>query len=339
MSNPTSRLTFLQLQTRVAEYLGVADYSNGEAAPPTDPHDLDVVKRLVNDGLRKFITYRPWNFLRRELRVTFVAGQNLVLTGGSTTTAVAGSIAGVYADDHFNGYEVTIHDTSTGEDYVRAVTDFAGATGTFTFAALPVSVAASDVLDVAGPRNVAGQPWRIYLPDDFYGSLILPFTYDENGPRSTIKEVNELEIRSLRATNRSTGTVSFTAFRPVTPTSASITSSYEAIFWPTPNATYKVTAVYRPYPNQLVNDTDYPPCPPQHDEAILHCALAQAELYRDDAVGIHDQQYAIALKNSERLDRKSTPARNIPYGDTGGMTAGRRPSNYYQVDSYDDSEV
>lgn len=72
MAAPTLSLTFADMIIRVAEYLGVADYSGGAAAIPTDAHDLDVCKRMVNDGYRRFVNgYSKWNWLNPLVDVTF----------------------------------------------------------------------------------------------------------------------------------------------------------------------------------------------------------------------------------------------------------------------------
>jgi hypothetical protein len=71
MAQPTLALTFQALVIRVADYLGVADLSGGAAAMPTDAYNLDLCKRLVNDGYRKFITAYKWNFLTPIITVTF----------------------------------------------------------------------------------------------------------------------------------------------------------------------------------------------------------------------------------------------------------------------------
>ena len=69
MTNPTGGLRFDQIVIRVAEYLGVADYGSagtGAAAVPADTHDLDLCKRLVNDGIRMFISDNPkWYWMRK----------------------------------------------------------------------------------------------------------------------------------------------------------------------------------------------------------------------------------------------------------------------------------
>lgn len=86
MSQPTLALSFADLQIRVAEFLGVADYSGGAAAVPTDPHDLDRVKRIINDGWREFAGAQPrWNWLTPTFTIQFDAD-------GSTTRTVDDSV-------------------------------------------------------------------------------------------------------------------------------------------------------------------------------------------------------------------------------------------------------
>jgi hypothetical protein len=74
MADPSLRLDFQALQIRVAEYLGIQADSGSGAAVPSDASDLELVKRLVNDGYRRFLTERAWNFLVVPLSVTFLSG-------------------------------------------------------------------------------------------------------------------------------------------------------------------------------------------------------------------------------------------------------------------------
>lgn len=72
MAAPSLGLTFLDLQVRVAEYLRVADYSGGTATTPTDAHDLDLVKRIINDGWRSFVSSNPlWQWLTPTFNIQF----------------------------------------------------------------------------------------------------------------------------------------------------------------------------------------------------------------------------------------------------------------------------
>lgn len=67
-------MTFRDLILRVAEAGGLCDYPEGEdneAAIPTDPHDLDLCKRSVRDGLEQFYrAHKKWTFLQPEVSMT-----------------------------------------------------------------------------------------------------------------------------------------------------------------------------------------------------------------------------------------------------------------------------
>lgn len=47
-------MSFREMQTRVAERLGIASYADGVAGPPTASEDLDLVKRALHDAEREF---------------------------------------------------------------------------------------------------------------------------------------------------------------------------------------------------------------------------------------------------------------------------------------------
>lgn len=72
MAEPTLALTFNDYILRVAEYLGVSSYAGGTAAIPTDAHDLEVCKRVVNDGWRRFYnSHADWNWVNQMFTITF----------------------------------------------------------------------------------------------------------------------------------------------------------------------------------------------------------------------------------------------------------------------------
>jgi hypothetical protein len=95
MADPTLALTFSDLILRVAEYLGVALVSGSSAAAvPTDAHDLDLCKRIVNDGYRKFLlAHTRWRFLRPVSTITFIAD--------TATYDMPAGFFGSIADDKF----------------------------------------------------------------------------------------------------------------------------------------------------------------------------------------------------------------------------------------------
>ena len=100
MSEPTSDMTFRDLVIRVAEYMGVAHYGpdgSGAAEVPEDAHDLELCKRLVNDGIRMFIQDNPKWFWTRRLFTLTVDGS------GSLPNSVAGDPARYAMPQDFGG--------------------------------------------------------------------------------------------------------------------------------------------------------------------------------------------------------------------------------------------
>lgn len=316
MADPTLQMNFTALRIRVAEYLGIAPLVSDIAGLPTDAHDLDLVGRMVNDGYRRFISENEkWNFLNVRHTIKFYSQQTGTITAVTGTTFTVGALAGTFANDVFNGYQVRLVDASTLDTYDLTITDYVGATGVFTVAAMPAAIAANDSVQYAGPNNVAGQANEYFMPDDFYGIVLAPYTYDANGPRVRMNQITEEEWREQTAMNQSSGTPAFFAHRPINTTATSTGGRYEVLFWPAPNSNERVTATYKRFPNALTAGTDSSVAGFQHDESILKAALAAAELYRDDRLGVNEQGYQQSLARSLRLDKRATPARNRPYGD------------------------
>lgn len=259
MADPTLRLTYDQLRIRVAEFLGVADYSGSAAALPVDTIDLDRVSRLVNDGYARFIAENEkWNFLTVPLSLTFLS--NTVNSDNS----------------------------------------------------------------------------RYYLPDDFYGLLLQPFTYASGGPRISISPVEESRIRSLQAGATVTGPPSLFSFRPINTDNTATQHRWEALFWPTPNSALVVTADYKRFPNALSTGTDTSVAGFQHDRAVLAACIAAAELQVGDSAGPRESHYQTLLAKSLKLDARASTVRKQDYGDKSEdrTLMGRRPLNYYGVSTY-----
>lgn len=119
MPEPTLRLTFEDMILRVAEYLGVADVDSttGVAAVPANAHDLEVCKRLVNDGYRRFYNSHPrWNWTNRIWTLTFD-------TAGTGPNNVGGDNWRYYMPDGFYGHVIgkfTYAENSGHVDIVEA---------------------------------------------------------------------------------------------------------------------------------------------------------------------------------------------------------------------------
>lgn len=146
MSEPTLRLTFEDYIIRVAEYLGTASYgSTGllAAAIPTDVHDLDLVKRLCNDGWRKFVNANPiWNWINPIISLTLdpdgTTNRTVPLDSGISAEEQIPRAARYFLPDGFYGQLVTnftyppagprIEIEQTTEEHIRQL--FAGAATT-----------------------------------------------------------------------------------------------------------------------------------------------------------------------------------------------------------------
>lgn len=142
MVQPTLSLTFNDLVTRTAEHLGVAYYGSGAnevAQNPTDVHDLDMVKRIVNDGWRRFVnSNRRWNWMTPTFTVTLdpdaTAGSGVV----SDATSDVPSAARYYLPDGFYGQMISwftypsdgprISIENSSEDVIRSL--YSGASTT-----------------------------------------------------------------------------------------------------------------------------------------------------------------------------------------------------------------
>lgn len=345
-ADPTLSLTMADFQIRVAEYLGIAYYgSDGQEAAqvPVNAHDLDLVTRLVQDGYRRFVGENPkWNVLDIPFTMTFVPQYSGTATSGSNTTLVDSSLAGVYPDDFFNGAGIYITHASNGVIVSSlGVADYTGATGTFTFSSVSQAIAAGDSYQTALTPASSGQNYRYFMPDDFYGIVLAPWTYEIGGPRLTIEIVAEAEIRELRAGANTAGTPSVCAFRPLPVVAGQTGQRWETLFWPAPASNYSVTLIYKRFPQQLVNPTDRSVFGFQHDDAILSAMIAEAERQRGDTQGPREAAYQMKIAKSIAIDARAALARSKNFGDRSEdkMGIGRRPLSYYGVDTYGGTRV
>lgn len=162
MSEPSLALTFDDFCMRVSEVLGVAYYGasgTSAAAAPTDTHDLDLVKRLVNDGWRRFVTSHPRSHWEWQTPVIALAFDS----AGTAEHTVAGSNDGIpraaryYMPDGFYGdllSPFTYSTTGPGGQITRASEQdirrmFSGGTSTgdpeyFAVRPVPTEVSTSD---------------------------------------------------------------------------------------------------------------------------------------------------------------------------------------------------
>ena len=223
-------LNFRSIVIRVAEFLGTADYSGGAAAVPTDAHDLDLAKRIVNDGYRRFLGESDWHFLNPIHSLTLIADQ--------------------------------------------ATYD---------------------------------------LPEGAYQVNMGPWTYPSEAGLPRINVCDEVVIRELEATGTSSGDPTLAAIRPKSVHATDFGTRWEVVFWPTPQSVYVIQTRLSIWPDQMT-DLDYhrPIGGPQHDDAIVACAMAAADLTRNDRLGQLEAAAQMALKRSRDMDHRSVPRRLSP---------------------------
>jgi len=147
---------------------------------------------------------------------------------------------------------------------------------------------------------VSADPSRYYLPDDFSGDLLSPFTYPASGPQITIIRVTEPELRRLQTANNSSGTATYCAVRAINTTAASTGSRWKQSFGRRPSGTETITALYRRFPQALVNPTDSSVAGFIHDRTVLAAALAEAEAQKGDSIGPREAIYQRSLRSRRR---------------------------------------
>jgi hypothetical protein len=156
-------------------------------------------------------------------------GINLVIastgtaSSGSATTLVDSDLATTYADDYYNNCIIEIT-AGTGKGEVATVTDYTGASGTFTFTAL----SGGSTPDTTSEYAVGH---RYKLADNFGGSPDGPIHYvRESNNGSPIDWTHESSLRSMRENVSYSGDPMYAAIRPYG------TRQFELIIYPDPTS-------------------------------------------------------------------------------------------------------
>jgi hypothetical protein len=343
MAAPTLRLTFTNMQLRVAEFLGIALNSGSSAvAVPTDAHDLDLVKRLVNDGYRRFVNSHPyWNFLMPvfniQLEPYLYEGTITSVTNSSEffDTSLIGETEDVYSGNYLR------FDSGELEGEYQLISNNISATGRLVTAPFSDAPEEGDSFHIAHSTHIEAEGYRYYLPQGFYGELLGSWTYEPAGPTHRISVVEERVIRELLSSSVTTGDPSIAAVRAVPNSLIDATHGvrWEALFYPVPTTAYKVYNRARVYPDQLTSSTDVTVCGYQHDEAVMACAYAEAELHRDGIRGSQNQAAEEAIRRAIFIDQSASPRRLGDYGDKTEMRASSRRPWFNGVDMYNGVEV
>jgi len=269
MAEPTSAYSFEDLIIRVAEEAGIAYYGTGgdeEAMVPVDTHDLDLCRRVVNDGIKMFINDSPpkgWRWMRRTVAITLTATS---ITGtadsGSSTTLVDATLETTYdTDDDLNGYWIYITG-GTGDGNYAKVTDYTASGGTVTVAdwldesGNPVGVDpdSTSTYSITPVETVNGDIHRYPLPENFGGEVDGKIHYaSSTNHASIINWIDESFIRQRRAVTVTTGYPLYAAIRRLEPKATGLGPKrrWEIIFDPEPVAADTVEFPYTVFHDKL----------------------------------------------------------------------------------------
>lgn len=242
MPEPSSALVFEELLTEMAELVGVADYdvTTGIAIHPNDTGDIDKLKRVANNGIRRFISDAPslgWNWMKRIMSVALKISSSGTATGGSATTLEDTDLDGDYADDYYNGLILEI-DGGTGIGETALITDYAGTTAVFTFAALSGGSTPDDTTTYRIGHRYA-------LDQTFGGQPDGEITYLRGSGIGSINWINESALRELRESFTAGGNPYWATIRPYG------TRRFEIIFYPDPGAAKVIQFPYTYYFGKL----------------------------------------------------------------------------------------
>ncbi len=256
MAEPTSALGFYDLILRIAEKAGMAYYGSdgqGKAIAPVDAFNLDKIKRIVNDGFRKFVASSPvrgWHWQERIAKIALSAAEGGTATGGTATTLID-TTSRDEDDDYFNDWILTITG-GTGVGEYATVTDFDNGTSKLTFSGGLSGGSTPDTTSVYRVEKVN------LLPEDFNGEVDGPITFAASTNRgSNIEWVGEASIRSNRADFITTGYTLRAAVRPYQPVAGVLGSArrWELIIDPAPVAADTLEFPYTSHFNEMDCET------------------------------------------------------------------------------------
>ncbi len=241
MAEPTSKYEIYDLLVRVAVEMGIPYYgSSGQekAMPPIDAHNLDLCKKVVRDGINKFIADAPvkgWRWMRRILSVTFTATR---ITGTvdsipATNQLTDATLEDSYdTDDDLNGYYVYIL-TGTGAGSYAQITDYVASGGTLTVTdwldengnAGGTDPVATDTFAITPIETVGGDIARYPLPENFGGEADGQIRYEKDTSNAQeIRWVDESLIRQKRAISIQTGHPNVAAIRHLEPVTSALSA-------------------------------------------------------------------------------------------------------------------
>lgn len=304
MADPTSALTFVDLQKYLAEFVGIANTSGSAIAVPSDALDLDMIKRTINEAIRMLIADAPragWRWQYPKGTVVLWPDASGTASGvydGTSETTITASAAAFY--NSMEGHDLTIGGTA----YEIA------------------SYSSSTVVTVTGDATATDEAFTITatgaytLPDDFsgqvYGEAI--WTADTNEGVSPEWVGAEPILRDWE-TGVSDCMPRRIAYRPM----ASFGRRWELIGDGIPTSASTLEIQYLLHFDDLVEDSDKPPCGFEFDDLLLAACKSRWELNYETPGPLTQYYREIALPNAYKIASRQQPRRLGTMGDGEGL--------------------
>ena len=288
MAESTLVLTFSDLQKIVGRFLGYGITPGNWTSAQTDE-----IADIIRDGLAQFYGAHDWSFLRPLNTIMLWADipvGSATITGGeynesAGTTPVTASAA-------------TFYPSMVGASVVFTTS------GSFTI----VEYTSSTVVTVSGDAStVAAETFAMTatgdyaLPDEFDGTEG-QCTFVETSSYSPMRVMPEQQIRNLRQQmGASTGTPQMYAVIALS-TTGSAGQRWGLMVWPIAASATSITYRGRILPGRMTSSLLYALGGASHSQTIRMGCLVQAELARDETLGVHAQEYQRLLEISIQHD-------------------------------------
>ena len=158
-------------------------------------------------------------------------------------------------------------------------------------------------LRVGGSITTSNTDYDYDLPADF-GTIIDDVTYDVDGGQKRLKLISEHAMRAKQATDDATGSPTYITIRPKAIDLTAV-QGWEAVLYPTPDATLTIKYRYHAVPAVLTTSNLYPLGTNVHAETIKASCLACAECETSGPGKMHER-YMARLQASIAIDTRSS---------------------------------
>lgn len=180
-----------------------------------------------------------------------------------------------------------------------------------------------------GPLNIAGDAGRYRLPQFVRGTPLSNWRYEDE--QSVFREAITTDHRTVRILREQSPTTGIPARAAVAalenPDTPGRGTAWELILYPTPGSAFTLEADFNVRTHQLVEMDDRHIAGPEHDEAIIDCAVALLDAADNDAAFIMPDSVAASMQ-IDALNRTKVvgPWTDPKYGRGGQPTVFRNQS-------------